>query len=177
VGTNLTATNCGYKARHFLIPWTGGAFAPLGPFLCPTTEEKNGLLPQSRGPRTCMYWVNEFNIKKKFKKQNLLASILKLECLACNLLQISQLKLCFEKRRFCKKCILRMQKMLFQRPKFLGGGGGGGACPQIPLANSCLRYSGSHLRQSHTIPGGGQVKWALWQFYSTTEESLKNALL
>jgi hypothetical protein len=27
-------------ARHFLIPWTGGAFAPLGPFLCPTTEEK-----------------------------------------------------------------------------------------------------------------------------------------
>jgi hypothetical protein len=26
--------------RHFLIPWTGGAFAPLGPFLCPTTEEK-----------------------------------------------------------------------------------------------------------------------------------------
>jgi hypothetical protein len=26
--------------RHFLIPWSGGAFAPLGPFLCPTTEEK-----------------------------------------------------------------------------------------------------------------------------------------
>jgi hypothetical protein len=26
--------------RHFLIPWTGGAFSPLGPFLCPTTEEK-----------------------------------------------------------------------------------------------------------------------------------------
>ena len=27
-------------ARHFLIPWTGGAFSPLGAFLCPTTEEK-----------------------------------------------------------------------------------------------------------------------------------------
>jgi hypothetical protein len=27
-------------ARYFLIPWTGGAFSPLGPFLCPTTEEK-----------------------------------------------------------------------------------------------------------------------------------------
>jgi hypothetical protein len=26
--------------KHFLIPWTGGAFAPMGPFLCPTTEEK-----------------------------------------------------------------------------------------------------------------------------------------
>jgi hypothetical protein len=29
--------------RHFLIPWTGGlggAFSPLDPFLCPTTEEK-----------------------------------------------------------------------------------------------------------------------------------------
>jgi hypothetical protein len=25
--------------RHFLIPWTGGEFSPLGPFLCPTTEE------------------------------------------------------------------------------------------------------------------------------------------
>jgi hypothetical protein len=41
-------------ARHFLIPWTGGAFAPLGPFLCPATEEKNGLLPQSQGPMTCI---------------------------------------------------------------------------------------------------------------------------
>jgi hypothetical protein len=33
-----------------ILPWTGGAFAPLGPFLCPTTEEKNGLLPQSNLP-------------------------------------------------------------------------------------------------------------------------------
>jgi hypothetical protein len=37
-----------------LLPWTGGSFAPLGPFLCTTTEEKNGLLPQSKGPRTCI---------------------------------------------------------------------------------------------------------------------------
>jgi hypothetical protein len=29
-------------ARHYFIPWTGGAFAPLGPFLCPTG--KNGRL-------------------------------------------------------------------------------------------------------------------------------------
>jgi hypothetical protein len=28
------------RARHFLIPWSGGEFVPLGPFLCPTTEEK-----------------------------------------------------------------------------------------------------------------------------------------
>jgi hypothetical protein len=42
------------ESRHFLIPWTGGAFAPLGPILCPTTEKKNGLLPQSQGPRTCI---------------------------------------------------------------------------------------------------------------------------
>ena len=41
-------------ARYFLIPWTGWAFAPLGPFLCPTAEEKNGLLPHSQGPRTCI---------------------------------------------------------------------------------------------------------------------------
>jgi hypothetical protein len=27
------------NARNFLIPWSGGAFALLGPFLCPTTEE------------------------------------------------------------------------------------------------------------------------------------------
>jgi hypothetical protein len=33
--------NRSYETRHFLIPWRGGAFAPLGPFLCPTTEGKN----------------------------------------------------------------------------------------------------------------------------------------
>jgi hypothetical protein len=37
--------------RHFLIPWTGGAFAPLGPS-APPLKKKNGLLPQSQGPRS-----------------------------------------------------------------------------------------------------------------------------
>ena len=37
-----------YNARHFLIPCTGGAFAPLGPFLCPTTEEKMAYCPKVR---------------------------------------------------------------------------------------------------------------------------------
>jgi hypothetical protein len=30
----------------FLIPWTGGAFVPLGPFLCPTTEKKWPIAPK-----------------------------------------------------------------------------------------------------------------------------------
>jgi hypothetical protein len=48
--------------------------------------------------------------------------------------------------------------------------------PPDPLTNSCL-LPGSHLRRSHTIPGGGQGKWVLWQFCPTTKESsLKNAL-
>ena len=58
------------RFKAFLIPWTDGPFAPLGPFLCPTTEENNGLLPQGKGPRLwviALYWVNEFNIEKKFK--------------------------------------------------------------------------------------------------------------
>ena len=37
-----------YNAMHFLIPCTGGAFAPLGPFLCPTTEEKMAYCPKVR---------------------------------------------------------------------------------------------------------------------------------
>jgi hypothetical protein len=41
-------------SRHFLIPWTGGAFAPLGPFLCPTTEEKEWPITPKPGPRTCI---------------------------------------------------------------------------------------------------------------------------
>jgi hypothetical protein len=47
-----------------------------------------------------------------------------------------------------------------------------------PLANSHLRYSahtfGDRMRIYYA--GGGQEKWALWQFCPTTEESLKNAL-
>ena len=38
------------SARHFLIPWSGGAFAPLGPFLCPTTEEKKWPIAPKPGP-------------------------------------------------------------------------------------------------------------------------------
>jgi hypothetical protein len=38
-------------SRHFLIPWTtGGAFAPLGPFLCPTTEENKWPIAPQPGP-------------------------------------------------------------------------------------------------------------------------------
>jgi hypothetical protein len=50
-----------------LIPWTGGAFAPLGPLLCPTTEEKKWPIAPKPGPYD-LYCVNEFNIEKKFKK-------------------------------------------------------------------------------------------------------------
>ena len=38
------------EPRHFLIPWTGGAFAPLGPFLCPTTEMAYCLKAWALGP-------------------------------------------------------------------------------------------------------------------------------
>jgi hypothetical protein len=38
------------ETRHILIPWTGGAFAPLGPFLCPTTEEKIWPIAPQPGP-------------------------------------------------------------------------------------------------------------------------------
>jgi hypothetical protein len=41
-------------SRHFLIPWTSGAFAPLSTFFCTTNEERNGLLPQRQGPSTCI---------------------------------------------------------------------------------------------------------------------------
>ena len=36
--------------RAFLIPWTGVAFAPLRPFLCPTTEEKKWPIAPKPGP-------------------------------------------------------------------------------------------------------------------------------
>jgi hypothetical protein len=41
-----------YKAFFNTMDWWG--ICPTGPFLCPTTEEKNGLLPQSHGPRICI---------------------------------------------------------------------------------------------------------------------------
>jgi hypothetical protein len=39
-----------HKARYCLIPWTGGAFSPLDPFLCPTNEEKKGPIAPKPGP-------------------------------------------------------------------------------------------------------------------------------
>jgi hypothetical protein len=39
-----------YLPRHFLIPWSGGAFAPLGPFLCLTTEERKRPIAPKPGP-------------------------------------------------------------------------------------------------------------------------------
>jgi hypothetical protein len=36
--------------KAFLIPWTGEAFAPLGPFLCHTTEEKKLPIAPKPGP-------------------------------------------------------------------------------------------------------------------------------
>ena len=39
-----------WNTRHLLIPWSGGAFAPLGPFLCPTTEEKKWPIAPKPGP-------------------------------------------------------------------------------------------------------------------------------
>jgi hypothetical protein len=48
--------------------------------------------------------------------------------------------------------------------------------PQTPVANSCLRYSAHTIGDRILSWGGGQGKWALWQFCPTTEESLKNAL-
>jgi hypothetical protein len=57
-----------YFTRHFLVPWSGGAFAPLCPFLCPTTEGKNGLLPQSQGPRTCIEQTS-LTLKRRLKNK------------------------------------------------------------------------------------------------------------
>ena len=47
-------------------------------------------------------------------------------------------------------------------------------CPTINEESDYLRKK--LLQRSHTKLGGGQGKWALWQFRPTTEESLKNAL-
>jgi hypothetical protein len=38
--SKILSLNSIFGPRHFLVPWTGGAFSPLGPFLCHTTEEK-----------------------------------------------------------------------------------------------------------------------------------------
>jgi hypothetical protein len=46
--------------RHFLIPWTGGAYAPLGPFLCPTTEEKIWPIAPQPGPYGPVYTIPDY---------------------------------------------------------------------------------------------------------------------
>jgi hypothetical protein len=38
------------RFKAFLIPWTDGPFAPLGPFLCPNTEEKKWVISPRQGP-------------------------------------------------------------------------------------------------------------------------------
>ena len=93
--------------------------------------------------------------------------------IACNLLQISPLKLCFEKPRSFLKCVLRMQEMLFQRLQFKKFPG---SMPPDILADSCLRYS-AHTFGDRILPRGeGKERMGPWQFSPTTEESLKNAL-
>ena len=47
---NITTCGGGGGVKHFLIPWTGGAFAPRGPFLCPITEEKKWPIAPKPGP-------------------------------------------------------------------------------------------------------------------------------
>jgi hypothetical protein len=71
------------------------------------------------------------------------------ECLACNLLQISPIELCFEKLRFLKKCVLRMQEMQFRDPQFKNFLRGRAPRPMSAVL-------GSHLRRSHTILGAGK---------------------
>jgi hypothetical protein len=60
-----------------------------------------------------------------------------------------------------KKCVLRMQEMLFQSPKFLKISWG--SMPPDPLANLRLRHS-AHTFGDRILSWGGQGKWALWQF-------------
>jgi hypothetical protein len=60
------------------------------------------------------------------------------ECLACTLLQISPLKLCFEKLRYFLNVFSECRKCYFIDPNFKNFRGG---LPPDPLANSCLRYS------------------------------------
>ena len=100
--------------KAFLIPWSGGAFLPLGPFFCPTTEEKKWPIAPKPGPQD-LYWVNEFNIDKKFKKQKKLRFFLNV----------------FSE---CRKCYFRAQISKISW--------GGDIPPALtPLANSCLWYS------------------------------------
>jgi hypothetical protein len=61
------------------------------------------------------------------------------ECLACNLLQISPLELCFEKLRFKKKMCFQNAGNAISETHILEISWEG--IPQTTLANWCLRYS------------------------------------
>jgi hypothetical protein len=66
------------------------------------------------------------------------------EWLACNLLQISPLKLCFEKLRFFQMCSQNAGNAISETQilKISWVVGGGDMPPSFnPLTNSCLRYS------------------------------------
>jgi hypothetical protein len=97
------------------------------------------------------------------------------ECLACNLLQTSPLKLCYEKLRFFYMCSQNAGNAISETQILKISCGG--TCPQLqsPQLN---RACGILLTPSAIAyyAGVGRGKWALWQFCPTTEESLKNAL-
>jgi hypothetical protein len=105
------------------------------------------------------------SLKTKFVGEHILKlmSYVVFECLACNLLQISPLKLCVEKLRFF---LMRSQNAgnAISESQILKMSWGhahhwpGPPCYLVPAV------LGSHLRRSHTILGEGQGKWALWQF-------------
>jgi hypothetical protein len=63
-----------------------------------------------------------------------------------------------------------MQEMVFQWPKFYQ------IWAHAQTSNSCLRHS-AHTCDRILSSGDGKGKWAaIWQFFPTTDESLKNAL-
>jgi hypothetical protein len=162
-----------FTARHFLIPWTGGAFSPLGPF--PPLRKKWPIAPKP-GPYE-LYWVNEFNIEKKFKNKICWWVYLNLCCIWMFSMQFITnftIKTLFWEVEILLNAFSECRKCYFRDPNFKNVlGGMPGPDPPCYLVPAVL---GSHLRRSHTILGEGQGKWALWQFCPTTEESLKNAL-
>jgi hypothetical protein len=72
------------------------------------------------------------------------------ECLACNLLQISLLKL-FEKLRFKKKCVLRMQEMLFRVQNLKNFLGGYAPIPPSYLVPAALYYPGGKGKENRPL--------------------------
>jgi hypothetical protein len=89
------------KAFFNTVDWWGICSMHWAPSSAPQLKKKMAYCPKARS--LGLVWVNEFNIEKKFKELNLLVLILNwtyvvFDCLACNLLQISPLKL------FLKMC-------------------------------------------------------------------------